>query len=190
MISHAFVSSVSRNGCPVSGLNYISFLLFQVFEGNKDSNSVFTNRLSQPIRARFIRFIPMEWHNHISMRVEIYGCPGVRHLQIILLELYMVWAWIEMLIRLRKKKIRPERWIVIMNCTVLTMEHVPIQAAWHRLAWKITKYQTPRSVHLQCLTTEALQDRPGCTYREGVGGVPLKTIPTSGYRWTLEVTPQ
>ena len=80
MISHAFVSSVSRNGCPVSGHNYISFLLFQVFEGNKDSNSVFTNRLSQPIRARYIRFIPIEWHNHISMRVEIYGCPGVLRL--------------------------------------------------------------------------------------------------------------
>ncbi|XP_073259033.1 uncharacterized protein [Porites lutea] len=47
-----------------------------VFEGNKDSNSVSTNRLSQPIRARYIRFIPIEWHNHISMRVEIYGCPG------------------------------------------------------------------------------------------------------------------
>ena len=80
MISHAFVSSVSRNGCPVSGHNYISFLLFQVFEGNKDSNSVFTNRLSQPIRARYIRFIPVEWHNHISMRVEIYGCLGVLRL--------------------------------------------------------------------------------------------------------------
>ena len=89
-ISHAFASSVSRNGCPVGRHNYISFLLCQVFEGNKDSNSVFTNRLSQPIRARYIRFIPVEWHNHISMRVEIYGCPGVLHLQIILLELYMV----------------------------------------------------------------------------------------------------
>ena len=90
MISHAFVSSVSRNECPVGGHNYISLFLFQVFEGNKDSNNVFTNRLSQPIKARYILFIPIEWHNHISMRVEIYGCPGVLLLQIILLVLCMV----------------------------------------------------------------------------------------------------
>ena len=60
-----------------------------MFEGNKDSNSVFTNRISPPMRARYIRFIPIEWHNHISMRVEIYGCPGVIHFQIIFSELYV-----------------------------------------------------------------------------------------------------
>ena len=41
------------------------------------------------MRARYIRFIPIEWHNHISMRVEIYGCPGVLYLQIIFSELYV-----------------------------------------------------------------------------------------------------
>ena len=34
------------------------------------------NILSPPITARFVRLLPVEWHNHISIRMEIYGCAG------------------------------------------------------------------------------------------------------------------
>ena len=34
------------------------------------------HKLSQAIRARYIRFRPTAWHGHISMRVEVYGCRG------------------------------------------------------------------------------------------------------------------
>ena len=34
------------------------------------------HKLSHAIRARYIRFRPVAWHGHISMRVEIYGCKG------------------------------------------------------------------------------------------------------------------
>ena len=33
--------------------------------------------LKPPITAHFIRILPLEWHNHISLRIEIYGCPGI-----------------------------------------------------------------------------------------------------------------
>ena len=50
---------------------------FQVFDGNEDSDTVVLNKLTQPITARYIRLLPIEWHTHISMRIEIYGCPGM-----------------------------------------------------------------------------------------------------------------
>lgn len=32
---------------------------------------------AQPtIRARYIRFLPVVWHNNIAMKVELYGCQG------------------------------------------------------------------------------------------------------------------
>ena len=34
------------------------------------------NRLNEPILARYIRIVPVEWLNHITMRLEIYGCQG------------------------------------------------------------------------------------------------------------------
>ena len=49
----------------------------QVFYGNQDSDTVVKNVLIPPITARYIRLMPVEWHNHISMRVEIYGCSGI-----------------------------------------------------------------------------------------------------------------
>ena len=48
----------------------------QVFYGNQDTDTVVYNVLSPPITARYIRVSPVEWHNHISLRMEIYGCFG------------------------------------------------------------------------------------------------------------------
>ena len=51
-----------------------SFLATQVFTGNFDRDSIVRHYLNPPIRARYIRFQPIAWSGHISMRVELYGC--------------------------------------------------------------------------------------------------------------------
>lgn len=48
----------------------------QVFAGNKDSYSVHHNYFDEAILARFIKFHPIRWHSHPSLRVEIVGCQG------------------------------------------------------------------------------------------------------------------
>ena len=50
--------------------------LLQVFVGNTDENTIVYNELNGSIVARYTRFQPTAWHNHISMRVELYGCKG------------------------------------------------------------------------------------------------------------------
>ena len=49
----------------------------QLFDGNKDRNTIVYQTLSQPIRARYVRILPEAWHGHISMRMELYGCSGI-----------------------------------------------------------------------------------------------------------------
>lgn len=57
---------------------FVSFnFVLKVFHGNHDSETVVYNVLVPPITARLIRILPVEWHNQISMRLEIYGCPGI-----------------------------------------------------------------------------------------------------------------
>ena len=46
----------------------------QEFNGNTDKNSVVYHDLNPQIPARYIRFLPVEWNDEISMRVELYGC--------------------------------------------------------------------------------------------------------------------
>lgn len=46
----------------------------KVFPGNTDRDTVVSHDLIPPIRARYIRFRPIEWSGLIGMRVEIYGC--------------------------------------------------------------------------------------------------------------------
>ena len=55
-------------------VSFIAIFYTQVFAGNNDSNSIVKHYLNPPIRARYIRFRPTDWNNHISMRVELYGC--------------------------------------------------------------------------------------------------------------------
>ena len=62
----AMVSQISRG------------LLFspQTFAGNMNADSVMHHKLLHSVRARFIRFVPLEWNpsGKIGMRVEVYGC--------------------------------------------------------------------------------------------------------------------
>ncbi|XP_078352029.1 EGF-like repeat and discoidin I-like domain-containing protein 3 [Oculina patagonica] len=46
----------------------------KVFVGNSDAGTVVKHHLISSIKARYIRLIPTEWNNHISMRMELYGC--------------------------------------------------------------------------------------------------------------------
>lgn len=44
-----------------------------IFRGNNDINTEVHNKLPHEIVARFVRFHPVTWRQHITMRVEIYG---------------------------------------------------------------------------------------------------------------------
>ncbi|CAF0938475.1 unnamed protein product [Adineta steineri] len=46
----------------------------KIFSGNKDSYSVRNNYFDEVIITRFIKFHPIQWHSHPSLRVEIIGC--------------------------------------------------------------------------------------------------------------------
>ncbi|CAF1300503.1 unnamed protein product, partial [Adineta ricciae] len=46
----------------------------KIFSANTDSYSVHNNYFDEPILTRFIKFHPMEWYSHPSLRVEIIGC--------------------------------------------------------------------------------------------------------------------
>ncbi|XP_022782671.1 uncharacterized protein LOC111323557 [Stylophora pistillata] len=46
------------------------------FDGNKDSDTIVVHELIPPVQAQYIRLTPSDWHNHISMRMEVYGCAA------------------------------------------------------------------------------------------------------------------
>lgn len=48
-----------------------------MFDGNQESGTVVYNKLRRPIVTSYIRFIPTHWNNRISMRIELFGCPGI-----------------------------------------------------------------------------------------------------------------
>ena len=52
------------------------FFFFQVFAANSDRNTIVSHVLTPRFRARYVRFVAMTWHGHISMRVELYGCAA------------------------------------------------------------------------------------------------------------------
>ena len=53
-------------------------IILQVLSGNQNFHSVVSNKLRQPITARYIRFKPLLWNYFvIGMRTEIYGCLGI-----------------------------------------------------------------------------------------------------------------
>uniref|UniRef100_A0A674JGK1 Contactin associated protein family member 4 n=1 Tax=Terrapene triunguis TaxID=2587831 RepID=A0A674JGK1_9SAUR len=46
------------------------------FSGNTNADSVVHNKLQHSIKARFLRFVPLDWNpnGRIGMRIEVYGC--------------------------------------------------------------------------------------------------------------------
>ncbi|XP_040295777.1 contactin-associated protein-like 5 [Bufo bufo] len=47
-----------------------------VFSGNTNADGVVSQKFQHSIKARFLRFIPMDWNpsGRIGMRIEVYGC--------------------------------------------------------------------------------------------------------------------
>ncbi|XP_067031727.1 lactadherin-like [Acropora muricata] len=48
----------------------------KVFTANSDGGTIVSHKLSPRIFTRYVRFAALSWHNHISMRVELYGCSN------------------------------------------------------------------------------------------------------------------
>uniref|UniRef100_A0A674JGZ1 Contactin associated protein family member 4 n=1 Tax=Terrapene triunguis TaxID=2587831 RepID=A0A674JGZ1_9SAUR len=48
----------------------------RAFSGNTNADSVVHNKLQHSIKARFLRFVPLDWNpnGRIGMRIEVYGC--------------------------------------------------------------------------------------------------------------------
>ncbi|XP_036041296.1 lactadherin isoform X2 [Onychomys torridus] len=46
----------------------------KVFHGNSDNNSHKKNIFETPFRARYVRVLPVSWHNRITLRLELLGC--------------------------------------------------------------------------------------------------------------------
>uniref|UniRef100_UPI00358F294C discoidin, CUB and LCCL domain-containing protein 2-like n=1 Tax=Myxine glutinosa TaxID=7769 RepID=UPI00358F294C len=46
----------------------------RLFQGNADSEGLVRNNLIPPMEARFVRVLPMEWHQKIALRLELLGC--------------------------------------------------------------------------------------------------------------------
>jgi hypothetical protein len=57
-------------------------LSLQTFAGNMNADSVVHHKLLHSVRARFVRFVPLEWNpsGKIGMRVEVYGCSYSEYL--------------------------------------------------------------------------------------------------------------
>ena len=52
----------------------------QIFPGNINAYAVRNNYFDEIIIARFIKFHPIRWYSHPSLRVEILGCQGIDRL--------------------------------------------------------------------------------------------------------------
>lgn len=52
------------------------FIFFQAISGNTNADSVVYYKLQHSIKARFLRFVPLDWNpnGRIGMRIEVYGC--------------------------------------------------------------------------------------------------------------------
>ncbi|XP_043988376.1 contactin-associated protein-like 5 [Gambusia affinis] len=46
------------------------------FDGNVNSETVVQNKLSHPVKTRFLRFVPIDWNpsGWMGLRVEVFGC--------------------------------------------------------------------------------------------------------------------
>jgi len=64
----------------VDGIHWVEYKensVTWVFSSNRDRNTVVEHLLVIAFNARFVRFHPKSWHNHICMRAEVYGCRNV-----------------------------------------------------------------------------------------------------------------
>ncbi|XP_062845304.1 lactadherin-like isoform X2 [Trichomycterus rosablanca] len=48
----------------------------KIFQGNIDNNTYMRNWFEPAFVARFVRFLPWEWHERITLRMELLGCDA------------------------------------------------------------------------------------------------------------------
>ncbi|XP_066512254.1 lactadherin-like [Hoplias malabaricus] len=48
----------------------------KIFQGNIDNNTHKKNLFEPPFFARYVRFLPWEWHERITLRMELLGCDA------------------------------------------------------------------------------------------------------------------
>ncbi|CAH1404838.1 unnamed protein product [Nezara viridula] len=70
MSYYILYSPDENNWSPVLGTDGTK----KLFYGNKDNTNIKTNIFLMPIRARYIRIVPFEWHNSIALRAQMLGC--------------------------------------------------------------------------------------------------------------------
>ena len=78
-----------RSKLPILEFYPLSLLIYPIkeFNGNTHKDTVVVNVLNPPITARYIRFRPVAWNSHISMRAELYGCHrGKRKLLFLIIQ--------------------------------------------------------------------------------------------------------
>ena len=49
----------------------------QLFQGNTNDYGIVQQQMNKEIEARYIRFLPVTWFNHVCMKVELYGYQGM-----------------------------------------------------------------------------------------------------------------
>lgn len=49
-------------------------VLDKIYQGNTDNNTHKRNMFNPPFYARFVRFLPLQWHKRITVRMELLGC--------------------------------------------------------------------------------------------------------------------
>lgn len=47
----------------------------KIFDANIDDRNTVENKFDSPLVAQYIRINPTRWHNRISMRIQVSGCP-------------------------------------------------------------------------------------------------------------------
>lgn len=52
--------------------------LFQEFLGNTNDYGIIKQETIEEIKARYVRFLPVAWFNHVCMKVELYGYQGTK----------------------------------------------------------------------------------------------------------------
>lgn len=45
----------------------------KIFLANVDDHSTKINYFVKPLRTRYLKIVPIKWHLHIGLKVEIYG---------------------------------------------------------------------------------------------------------------------
>jgi hypothetical protein len=61
----------------MDGVSFQNYNKGNILTGNTDRSTVVEHVLRPAITARYIRVVPKTWNNHISMRMELYGCYDI-----------------------------------------------------------------------------------------------------------------